>query len=238
MGVDRSAKSAQDHALEVKQAFSDATPTSQYNSSPSLLQARHLLLPPSSPPSPTHTSDYVSLFPPNWTLLTITLTPKPHHTSPSHILVSKVTATPTATKTRQRGRPSRKKKATAKQTESSHIAVYFERLDADPLESVIEELDAILDEEKKCQSLRVRKEWWAAKMRLDERLEECLSSMQEALFCGRSELGEFAGPVLLVLGQHLHQLPWESVLSLQDTVVARTPSLTFAAAHRTMVWDM
>ena len=113
------------------------------------------------------------------------------------------------------------------------VSVHVERLPAKVLETAVQQLREILAEEKKSQTLKSRKEWWGAKFVLDERLEKCLNDMKAAALVNeQKELWACEGPVLLVLGKHLLQLPWEALFK---TVVVRTPSLGFAITHRTMV---
>ncbi len=196
-----------------------------------LLEPRRLLFPPSHPPSPVDTSHFLSLLPPHWTLLTLALAPKPHPSSPPYLLFA--TATPgkspttTTTGTRGRGRPSRRKPAATSRPVSLKVKV--ERTCGLELERVLTVFGGLLKEVGECASLKSRKEWWAARRRLDRQMKACLDSLKEGCFQDR----EISGHVLLVLGRHLHQLPWEC--QFQDTAITRTPSLTFAAAHKAMV---
>lgn len=43
------------------------------------------------------------------------------------------------------------------------------------------------------------------------------------------------GAVILVLGERVQTIPWETLSLLQDKNVCRMPSLTFMAAHKHMV---
>ena len=103
------------------------------------------------------------------------------------------------------------------------------------LEKGLERFSALMREVGACANLTSRREWWAARHKLDKQLRECLETLKDDCF----QDVEVSGNVLLVLGRRLQQLPWECWF--QDTVVTRTPSLTFAAAHKAMVcpveWD-
>lgn len=178
---------------------------------------------------------WLSPFPPHMTLLTIALSPKPHPSSPPYMLVSKVAtpSKPSVARGRGRGR-NRSTKRGVGANETTTPSILVEKVCGQLVESALEELQVVLEEAARCVTLQNRKEWWAARSRLNTRLQQCLESLDDMCLQWNDVLS-FPGPVLLVLGRHLHQLPWESVGALQDTVITRTPSLNFAAAHRMVV---
>lgn len=229
--ADKGCRSVSDHMLEVKQAIlreSSLSPVTPANTA--LLLARQLLLPPLSPLTPHHTSTLISLLPPRVTLLTVSLSPKPHPSSSPYILVSKVAvATKPAVAGRRKG-PA-KRKAT---TQGVSPTVLVEKVCGLPLEAALEEVGVVLEDAYRSVTLKGHREWWAARHRLNLRLEQCLAGLEDMCLQWGDVLS-FPGPVLLVLGRHLHRLPWECIPALQDTVVTRTPSLNFAAAHRLLV---
>ena len=111
------------------------------------------------------------------------------------------------------------------------------RLDGDEVEAALHECVMVLEEAGTSVSLKNCKEWWTARRRLNDQLEECLTALQSNSFDDgdQAALTSASGPILLILGRHLHQLPWESLPILQDCIITRMPSLSFAAAHKTMV---
>ena len=62
---------------------------------------------------------------------------------------------------------------------------------------------------------------------------ECLGD-SAALFTSPQSEGD-SRTVILVLGQHVHRLPWECLSTLKGLTVTRMPSLAFASAHKTLV---
>lgn len=213
-----------EHVQEVRDVLQNAP--SAVSGDSALLTARQLLLS-TSPLTPCHTCTLTSLFPPHWSLLTIALSPKPHPSSPPYLLVSKVgAAVKSVGKAKTRGRPRRKCEV--------GVAVQVEKTCGAELAHVVEEFHKVLEEAGRCMTLQCCKKWWSARHRLNKGLQQCLLKLQSTAF-PTTNLLSFSGPVLLILGRHLHQLPWECLPALQDTVVTRTPSLTFASAHKTMV---
>lgn len=214
-----------EHVQEVRQVLQNAPPA--VSSDSALLIARQLLLT-TSPLAPCHTSTRASLFPPHWSLLTIALSPKPHPSSRPYLLVSKVGASgKQIVKAKTRGRPSRRKCEVG-------VAVHVEKTCGAELAHVVEEFHKVLEEAGRCVTFQCRKKWWAARHRLNEGLQQCLLKLQSTAF-PTTDLLSFSGPVLLILGRHLHQLPWECLPVLHGTILTRTPSLTFATAHKAMV---
>lgn len=144
-----------------------------------------------------------------------------------------------ATKTGGRGKQARKKVGkkvgSASHSTSSHGSVQVDKWCVEGLETILKELGRVLGEQKTCQSLKSGKKWWDARRNLNQELKDCLESLQENYLQGKQGMLSFCGPVLLILGRHLHQLPWESLPVLKDNVITRTPSLAFAAAHKIMV---
>ena len=214
--------SLSEHVQDVRRVLQNA-PSAVFGDSP-LLRARQLLLT-RSPLTPCHTSTLTSQFPPHWSLLTMALSPKPHPSSHPYLLVSRV-GRPIA-KAKARGRSSRRKCEVGE-------AVRVEKTCGAELAHVVEDFHRVLEEAGQCVTLQCRKKWWAARHRLNKGLQQCLLKLQSTAF-PTTDLLSFSGPVLLILGRHLHQLPWECLPALQDTVFTRTPSLTFATAHKTMV---
>lgn len=231
--ADKPGRSVSDHVREARQAIvqeSSLPPAANV----ALVRARQLLSPPPSPFTPHHTSTWLSLFPPQVTLLTIALSPRPHPSSPSYMLVSKVATPSKPSIARGRGKKRAAKRGVSSNETTAPSSVQVEKVCGQQVEAALEELGVVLDEAAHCVTLQNRKEWWAARSRLNTRLQQCLEGLDD-MCLEWDDVLSFPGPVLLVLGRHLHQLPWECVSALQDTVITRTPSLNFAAAHSMMV---
>ena len=211
------------------------------DSDTTLLEPRRLLFPPLCPPSPAVSSNNLSFFPTHWTLVTLALAPKPHPSSPLYLLIAtaKPGNPPTATtitttaagakgKGRGRGRTSRRKPAaTTPQPVVPEVKV--ERVCGVEIERALGVFRDLLKKAKLSTDLKNRREWWAIRRQLDQQMKETLDTLKEGCF----QYKELSGNVLLILGRHLHQLPWECLF--QDIVITRTLSLTFAAAHKAMV---
>ena len=91
----------------------------------------------------------------------------------------------------------------------------------------------VLRESNESLALLDKKAWWASRRRLDKKLEACLVALGD--MAPRKLVGSGDGPVLLVLGEGLHHVPWEVLSFLEGVATTRTPSLTFAAAHLAML---
>ena len=212
--------------METRQVLTGTPSPSPHHS---LLTARTLLLPPHS------SSSLLSLFPPHWTLLTLTLSPKTHPSNPTYLIITKVTSNTAEVKVK--GQSSKRKPTSHTTSENGTVPVISVlKLCGDELENTLHDFSAVLEEEGRCVTLESRRDWWNARRRLDQQLEHCLSALH---FQGRQDWITSNGPVLLILGRRLQQLPWESLPLLQDSVITRMPSLAFAAAHKTLVsYDM
>jgi hypothetical protein len=109
--------------------------------------------------------------------------------------------------------------------------VVVEKKSGQSVEEALNRQRVVLDDANHCLSLQHRKEWWAARCRLNTQLRECMESVDVIA-------ESLSGCVHLFLGRHLHKLSWECLEPFQDVVVTRLPSLRFAAAHQIMVCEM
>lgn len=203
--------------------------------SPALLEARAILHPPSSPLTPHHTASLLSLLPLQWTILTLILAPKPHPSSHTHLIITEVTPPPPpCPATSKRRKPSSRQATRQASKQQSKPTVNVRRLACAELDVTLKRFEKVMSEAREGLTLTDCKQWWRERRRLDDKLKCCLSQLDLA-YQEKDVVLSSDGPVLLVLGHPLQHLPWESLPTLQDTTITRTPSLTFAAAHKTMV---
>lgn len=223
------------HVGDVQQALAPSASPSSPPSPPSsshlssLLEARDLL----SSPTPPLTHDILSRFPPHWTILTFALSPKPHPSCSAHLIVTKATPS-TITKVKGSGRRTKQKRGNTTGKPPMITAVVLG--EGGEVGECVEGVCAVLEEAGKCVGVQDKRTWWTARHRLDRQLQRVLISFQDSTTPHQHAcLPSGKGPVLMVLGRQLHQLPWESLPDLQDVPITRTPSLMFAAAHKIMV---
>jgi len=185
-----------------------------------LLRARAMLA-----DLPLPSEQVLAQLPTNWTILTMALSPKPHPSCPSRLMV--VQATPPTESKPSRG--GRRKRGVTKAIISTHqVGVGGE------VEEKLGEVKDILREANESLALSDKKAWWASRRRLDKRLEACLAAVGD-LAPGELAGNAGSGPVLLILGEGLQHVPWEVLPFLRGVATTRTPSLTFAAAHLMMM---
>ena len=221
------------HVIDVQQALAPPdAPSSFPPSNPhlsSLLKARALL----SSLTPPLTHDILSLLPPHWTILTFALSPKPHPFCHAQLIVTKATPMDT-TKVKSRGRRTWQRRGTALSNPPVITAVVLG--DGGEVGECVQGVCDVLQEATMCVGVQDRKMWWSARHRLDQKLQHVLIAFQDSTTRHYDAcLPSGKEPVLMVLGRQLHQLPWESLPSLRDIPITRTPSLMFAAAHKIMV---
>jgi len=109
--------------------------------------------------------------------------------------------------------------------------------------SPLEEFQAILDSSEQSMTIREKRAWWAARRKLDKRMEELVYQLQTqwlqewenllSASSSESSLSSSSSFLVLVLGPKVQGLPWEGLLTTQS--VSRMPSLHFMAAHKCMV---
>lgn len=235
LGKKLRSESVRDHVQDVRHTISQPPPPASATlHSSALLRARQILFPSSRPLPPCHAHTLLSHLPQDLTLLTISLAPKPHPSSPPYTLLSKASITPGNVPAARppRGRAARRKAPPAKPRPLA-AAVHVEKVCGEELESALEEFRAVLKEASECVTLQCRRQWWAARRSLNTRLHKCLDSLQSQCLEDIAFLSS-SQPLLLILGRHLHQLPWECLPALQDTTITRTPSLNFVTAHKVM----
>lgn len=219
----RSGRSVADHVREARQAILQEPSSLLPKAKMALVRARQLLSPPPFPFTPHHTSNWHSLLPRQVSLLTIALAPKPHPSSATFLLMSRAA---TGSKSVARGRGRKR---------TTPPCVQVDKVCGEAVEAALEELRLILQDATRCVTLQHRREWWAARCKLNTRLQQCLESVEDLCLQWENSALSFPGPVLLILGRHLHSLPWECLDVLKDVVITRAPSLNFAAAHRMVV---
>ncbi len=188
-----------------------------------LLKARAIC----ASPCPLPTSAILSQLP--WITLTLSLSPKPHPSCSSRLLIAKTTPPIINKRPSSRGRGSRKPHtASARASSVSALQVGG----AGEVETVLTGVQTVLEEANQTLTITDRKTWWTRRRALDKRMETLLVALGDLAPC---EWSGFSHPVLLVLGRGLHHVPWEVLPLLEGVAVTRTPSLTFAAAHVAMV---
>ena len=212
------------HALGTSQGALPATP-----SSAALVRARVLC----ASPLPQPTSDIIAQLPSTWTFLTITLSPKPHPSCPSRLIITKVTPSPTSKPAKPRSGASKKKRPVPVVKSEPLISSVLLGGDGE-VEKMSEELKAVLKAANYGLDIAEKKTWWINRRNLDKRMKTCLENL-DSLAPSEFPVLAGTGPVLLVLGCGLQHIPWETLPFLQDVPVVRTPSLLFAATHKAMV---
>ena len=197
----------------------------------SLLKARALL---SSPHVPPINHNLLSLFPPHWTILTFALSPKPHPSCQAQLIITRASSSVDCAKGRRRGRGTREKRGAV--TTNSPVITATVLDGGGEVGEYVKGVYEVLDSAAKYVGVQDKRVWWAARHRLDRQLQAILSSFEESTMPQQDTfLPTGNGPVLMILGRQLHQLPWENLPGLQDIPITRTPSLLFAAAHKIMV---
>ena len=208
VGRVKAGRSVAEHIKEARQAILKESSSSSSGADMALIKARQLLSPPSSPFTPHHTSNWHSKL--RGALLTIALSPKPHPTSATFLLISSVT-------TRGRRR--------------THV----KKIDGEAIEATIFEIKQIVKEGTEKITLEHPRDWWEARVNLNARLQECLDNahLRESLGCVENMC--LSKDSLIVLGRHLNILPWEYLDIFEDIIITRMPSLWFAIGHQRLV---